>query len=995
MDPVSLAASVAGLTSLGIQVTGGISTYLDALKCRDEELEAIRARIRPSAIPLPRSREHDLDALDDFVAQLAGSDRSAWRLRLTDKYRALHFAFDRPKIRELGLLRNNATEFLLVHSGIAATHTPVMDIRNRIPRLEDKVNLIEPQLETHSNLITHQISEGTRTTSEQIGHVTETVQASFHMQQEVKEQLAGISRSLQTFLVLHGQGSAVSDEKGSLAKMAVGLATKPAALEEACNTYGIQSHPQRVRGSSQRLEHANAQSRFPASSTETSTYRYSACICRGRTQKSRVYSRLSPLYIYSDHTEEGHSPLCPLYRAVPIKEERTYGARLIGLTRIVEIAVGITFGARFGAGGRSISPQFTYIRTVDRRTDPAFRVVECLREVLLSADDQCRPTFYAALEQKALGKIIQWFSEGRSSPYAVDSENQTLMHCVFHSPWLVPRGKFPSDHFIKGLISNGVPAISYDIYGQSPVTSGSGPLIMAVKTRDREQVLSLLSKHADAIEEQNYLGQTALHVAAYENSFPLFPELIEAAKMANIFQKRDNGATTMLEVIVQSTGSHCVNGIYPPECTQCHCADSLAIILDRCLGEVPLDDWFYLRVLLSLGSHRCRRLWLSCLKDQREALRQLAVSNQRALRSIQHILTKGDVLDLYSIQVSALLQQNGIKVPEHLIPYRSPRSKYQSIYCLIDNISLAEQLFEWGFRDIDYDSRYGRPPLAIVYDPSLTLWLLKQGADPTRVRKLEGKVSGKDRWISSAHYAMYGLGKWVTSQETRDSILDSFQAASLITVTTASNCVHDGCFCACSSDGCTPFICYLKGRRKPWIGRRYDIHKAFPDIFQNLMVEDAKLLYCSAMRFESFEVLRLKHTCCYSRSLRPRWDPDRTMDRDDIFEIQDEQADLIETVECLSRDFESGLADVEGDLRDLQAYYDHYWVSRVLTKLEEIERSRMTDEERRKAELLGVEWESDKSSDENSDSESGWSDSSVGWTEDNWEYKLESVLRDL
>ncbi|KAK8102268.1 hypothetical protein PG984_015414 [Apiospora sp. TS-2023a] len=998
MDPLSLAASVAGLTSLGIQVTDGISAYLDALKCRDEELKSIRAQnaalgntiaaiqrtsasihqLSGTAVTVVnqsiKSCTDDLDALDDFVAQLAGSDRSTWRLRVKDKFRALHFAFDRPKISQLstrierskttlhlaigdlGLrlhaekissvdssLRSNATEFLLVHSEIAATHTPVMDIRNRIPRLEDKVDLIEPQLETHSNLITHQISEGTKTMSEQIGHVTETVQASFHMQQEFQEQLAGMSRSLQTFLALHGHGSAVPDEKESLARMAVGLAAKPAALEEACNTFATKHDLQRVSGLHQRLEHANAQSRFPASSTETSIYGCSACICRGRMQKSRAYSRLGPFYVYSDHTEEGHSRHCPLYRAVPIKEERTYGARLVGLTRIVEIAVGISFGARFGAGGRSISPQFTYFRTVDRRTDPAFRVIECLGEVLRKYIHRRPPNFNDALEQKALKKMIQCFEEGRSSPYAVDSENQTLMHCVFKPGWLLARWQLPSIHFIKGLLSNGVPAISYDIYGQSPVNgtlmesdlfevseyllgiesgampinttaSGSGPLIMAVKTRDREQVLALLARHAEAIEEQNYSGQTALFVAAYENSLPLFPELVEAAKMANILQKRDNNNNTMLNVL-----------------------------------------------------------------DRREALRQLAASNQWALRSIQQILTKGDVLDLYSIQVSALLQQNGIKVPGHLIPYRSQRSKYQSIYYLIDNISMAEQLFELGFRDIDYGSRYGRPPLAKVGNPSMALWLLEHGADPTRVRKLKGKVSGKDRWISSAHYAMYNLGECLSSRRSA-----SFQAASLITVTTASNYIHDGCFCACSSDGCTPFICYLKGRWDPEAKDLFNIHRDFHNIFQNLMVEDAKLLYCSAMRFELFEVLELKHTCCYSRSLRTRWDPNRTMDRDDILEIQDEEADLIETVEYLSSDFESGLADVEGDLRDLQAYYDHYWESRVLAKLEEIKRSRMTDEERRKADLLGVVWESDKKS----DSKSRCSDFPVGWTEDNWEHNF-------
>lgn len=46
MEAVGAAASVAGLVSLGIQVAQGISSYIDAIKTRKEELAAISKSVR-------------------------------------------------------------------------------------------------------------------------------------------------------------------------------------------------------------------------------------------------------------------------------------------------------------------------------------------------------------------------------------------------------------------------------------------------------------------------------------------------------------------------------------------------------------------------------------------------------------------------------------------------------------------------------------------------------------------------------------------------------------------------------------------------------------------------------------------------------------------------------------------------------------------------------------------------------------------------------------
>lgn len=41
-DPISVAGLVTGVISLGLQVAGGLSNYLDAVKGRSEELHSVK-----------------------------------------------------------------------------------------------------------------------------------------------------------------------------------------------------------------------------------------------------------------------------------------------------------------------------------------------------------------------------------------------------------------------------------------------------------------------------------------------------------------------------------------------------------------------------------------------------------------------------------------------------------------------------------------------------------------------------------------------------------------------------------------------------------------------------------------------------------------------------------------------------------------------------------------------------------------------------------------
>ncbi|KXH28635.1 hypothetical protein CSAL01_02463 [Colletotrichum salicis] len=149
-ESVGLAASVAGLLFLGLQITGGIVKYMDAFEGRDEELRNVKKQNDNLAVALchelwhaamgiwsvrywiswfrdtlramktalaglqdqspdiiiaveqnMRSCEEDLGAVEALCVELSDRAGSTWTRRLENNKKKLTFAFHRPKLRDL------------------------------------------------------------------------------------------------------------------------------------------------------------------------------------------------------------------------------------------------------------------------------------------------------------------------------------------------------------------------------------------------------------------------------------------------------------------------------------------------------------------------------------------------------------------------------------------------------------------------------------------------------------------------------------------------------------------------------------------------------------------------------------------------------------------------------------------------------------------------------------------------------------------------------
>ena len=127
-DPISLVGLTAGLVSLGLQLSEGLVKYMDALKCREEEITLAKQQVSSltslihtietaaqqfqSAHPVVSttvqssiaSCRAELAALEALVLELAGPAQSAsggLRTALKSHGKKLAYVFDRSNLEKL------------------------------------------------------------------------------------------------------------------------------------------------------------------------------------------------------------------------------------------------------------------------------------------------------------------------------------------------------------------------------------------------------------------------------------------------------------------------------------------------------------------------------------------------------------------------------------------------------------------------------------------------------------------------------------------------------------------------------------------------------------------------------------------------------------------------------------------------------------------------------------------------------------------------------
>lgn len=214
-------------------------------------------------------------------------------------------------------------------------------------------------------------------------------------------------------------------------------------------------------------------------------------------------------------------------------------------------------------------------------------------------------------------------------------------------------------------------------------------------------------------------------------------------------------------------------------------------------------------------------------------------------------------------------------------------------------------------------------------------------------------ISG-DSSATTAHYlyaSMNLLGDW--------RLMNEFKTlrAKFLTRTLSTHDVRDNCLCRCSPGGCSPFVWFLRrniDQNDRWVGpvdhTVYMIDQ-FPIFLRRwrpvISVEQLR----SAIRFLTFEVLGIRHTCShgYTQVDEPTGD--------DIEELMSEDASLLELLEQLVKDFDSELQSVitEEDPLGLNFWKTH-WSVRMKEVYAELNEYRMDEGELLSAQQVGVTW---------------------------------------
>lgn len=134
-ESVGLAASIAGIVSLGLEIVGGIIKYVDAVENRQGELESVSRQskalnailveadsmlsshsqsgaVSDAVAQSMRLFKEELSRLQELHTDLADSDSQGWTARLENKKKKATYAFKRSRIQELGLRLQKAGDAL-------------------------------------------------------------------------------------------------------------------------------------------------------------------------------------------------------------------------------------------------------------------------------------------------------------------------------------------------------------------------------------------------------------------------------------------------------------------------------------------------------------------------------------------------------------------------------------------------------------------------------------------------------------------------------------------------------------------------------------------------------------------------------------------------------------------------------------------------------------------------------------------------------------------
>ncbi|KAK8140033.1 ankyrin repeat-containing protein [Apiospora sp. TS-2023a] len=936
-DPLSIAGLAAGLVSLSLQVTGGITEYLDALKCRAEELsyarvqnESLRKAIAVIQSLLAKTGpqyqstsqnvadaiktcESELHTLERIVAGLAGCDTGSWRSRLHERGKKLRYAFDRTKVQQLAGRLSHANEVLslalqILEVDISQSVLDRLTVSENLSR-ELAINISSVQLNNNTIVadqhnstlsVVQQDGDATRTfisaaSTQQLGHLEHIIQQSACQTKEMRH-ISHIVQGLAQRLDIHNNGQFRQSMNPGM--MVHRLMEKPSVLREVSDGFGGPNvHPRSLAPLPTAQLSKRRQNPYVCNSLDCLT-----CTC-GRIERSRaqVVASIGPFMWHNETMRCAHSPSCPLARITGDEQRQTFGFRYTGLARILRAAVEISFSLNHGAGGWSLSPNISFRPTVDENVDPVFRVLDLIQRLLsVSVQTRMKPTISQLQEfiSSCQIKMLQYLRGGKSSPLATDSQNNSILHILAYCYWydaLYDHGEYLFFDLFKMFISVGAHVNTYN-----------------TQEADHER-----------------------DVAFTESAHSIF--------------RADHDPMQRVVLLNSVAG----------------------------IGEVEEPD----RHILKDASYRAIRLYARHMANRRSRLRQFALQYRPILEAEGYHLGDNEMLDSRAYALVDILAKHHVRLPSALIleakpskasmeelepsPRSWPEDKRRSIYTVLNKPWEANYFWRLGFRDLESSFRDIFVSAASSKDPSYYLWLIEHGASALLQMNPVQKRVGRGKLIC-AHHIVYYVGRFLAWHGLSPDEINAVESLN-------NRFLHlgmgDECVCACSIGGCTILVEQLWGlfgcfkeSNPNVINMSNRVVWYFDECFTTVPPD----FHRAAIRFLTFMALNAVHTCCAAGGGGDDDDDDDDylsedeLSTEDVEEIEDEQRHILELheqlVELFEREFFATVGTSTPKWDILDGFWDGFWLPKMQKVLAELNSDDIGEDAKRSAEEIGVVW---------------------------------------
>ncbi|KAI0111261.1 hypothetical protein GGR51DRAFT_71546 [Nemania sp. FL0031] len=993
-DPLSIAGLAAGVISLGLQVVGGLSNYLNSVEGRTDELDSAKQEARnmkgllltiQDLLPQLQSswpasatmiEQHikccdtELSALYVLLSDLTQPhlSYSGIRLKLEDQKKKLIYPFNRSRVINLEdrLSKvNSALQTALEVTGLnvsITSATKIDEVHDISITSTDKINEVHgasiASLDEIRQLRVASVSSETKIDQvyDEICRLRDTVVLMFQSQ---ATQIQSTEVCLPSAVSSKGTGGSVSREvRIPLDSMeaAKSLASKPSLLSTSIKA---------LEG-------------FDASR---------ACLCRSSRKISHQQSRWGCFLFSSEvSSTRKHLPSCPFSQIDSQTWATKYSIGYKGLRKLVRSGFVLSFVNKYGAGGESISRGFTYYPTVDARTAPAFRIMNLTGIlVMCSKKKHVDERLIAEALRYCYDSIVELYRQKKASPKDSTLDGWSLLHGMARG-FILWGSEDKGDPVVEtifsstmNLIASGVPAATY--HGGCEKVTPSGGLLLQSRGNNtlRELAKLLLPVEPDVplITPDSWLigrrmGNTDvflqdLRLAEATGCGPL--SLAARAGNEELVQHLLKQHPQSLEEVTQFGVTPLHLAIKHPSC--------LRLILDAGgLSMLEANDFWdctplgwasflgyrtSTQILLSSGGHihleyirrgheSCIDDLLTALKQRRHELKLLALENLTESEARYFGLHENQVLDRHAFQVQGLLQRMGVHVPSslHIIDLLGAKSIY---HASTFSISTWDKLWALGFCDVN------TPGLALLNYSCLfkrVRWLIEHGADYwTPIRERINFRSAQQITATPAHFLLARVMNWKVGD---------LKAKSRVVQKLFEVQVRDTCSCPCFVGGCTPLKALFDGLFHRWAlpspqeSTRYIT--SFQTLDNTLNEED----FIAVLRRMTFDALQLTHTCCdFTRNMSyPRSYPASLRTPEEVIEIYSEESALLAVFANLLIEFESiAYEDQNGVpliVSNPEEFWMHRWLHRIMETLDSLDGDDLTEEEKSAAEAIGVVW---------------------------------------